>query len=441
MNQTYLNKKVLVIGLGKSGQSAAQLLARHSATVVGVDKNPELINQLNQKKNKHIQFLHEKEILDVLAFDLVVVSPGIPHQHPLYLKAQSSGIEIIGEVELSFRFIQNPCIAITGTNGKTTVTLLVTHVLNHSGKVAKALGNVGEPLTNNVDLAPHEIAVIELSSYQLETLKSPLIDAGVILNITPDHLDRYPSMHSYAAAKIAMKNCMKPAGELFINENIMQEFGYLFDGYPCKTMGFDPSCDLYCNLSQVFFKQRLAYLLPADDQGKNNHDIENQMAAFALCQKMGISAEDFLNALKTFKKPSHRIEFVCTIDGVSYYDDSKGTNLDAVLKAVHVMPGEVILIAGGVDKGAPYTPWIAGFQGKVKNICAIGQAAEKIQRDMGSALPVTILKNMREAVQFAKTIAKPGQCILLSPGCSSYDMYRDYAHRGEEFQQLVHKLL
>lgn len=442
----FKQKNVLVVGLGLSGKAAAQFLLKRGASVWGVDRNPNLV-----KKDKDILQLvqqglivcSEPQPLDLQRFDSVVVSPGIPPTNFYYAAALASGVEIMGEVELACRFIKQPLLAITGTNGKTTTTLLVAHVLNQSGKPARALGNVGVPLTSELDdnaKLENSILVVELSSFQLETLRANVIDAGVILNITPDHLDRYENMRAYAAAKIQMQKCMKPRGKLYLFEPTYRAYRDLFKGDKPLTYGYERDSDIYNDFAQIFYKKNKAYDLPLEYQGRENHDAENCMAAYALCKEMGVSTEQFVRALKTFKKPPHRLEFVRTINEVSYFDDSKGTNIDAVIRAVSTLKGEIILIAGGVDKGSAYTPWIEGFCGHVKQIFAIGEAAHKIKNDLAHHLPVEICLTLESAIKEATSLAKSGQSILLSPGCSSFDMFRDYAHRGNEFKSIVNAL-
>jgi len=420
------NKKALVVGLGISGLSAAHFLADRGAIVHGVDKNVSAINSASLL-SKGITIGSDTAPCDVASFDLVVVSPGIPPAHPIYHSARDAGVETIGEVELGCRFVTQPMVGITGTNGKTTVTLLVTHVLNHCGKKAKALGNVGVPLTKEIATAfPDDILVTELSSYQLETLSCRVLDAGVILNVTPDHLDRYVDMEAYARAKCLIRHSLKTGAPLYVEEATMQNYGHLLNGLAVKTYGYAASCDI--TPIQIRY------------QGKPSHDAENIMAAYALCMQMGVEPEAFFKALPSFKKPSHRIEFICQRNGVSYYDDSKGTNIDAVIRAVEQMNGKVVIIAGGVDKGAAYTPWIEAFGTKVKTIIAIGQAAKKMEQQLSHAIPVKVYRTLEEAVNAASQLAQSGDSVLLSPGCSSFDMFKDYAHRGEEFQRLVRSL-
>jgi UDP-N-acetylmuramoylalanine--D-glutamate ligase len=441
------NKKVLVIGLGLSGRSAARFLLKRGAIVSGVDRNQELLNS-NEDILELVKdgFLakHESEVIDLHQFDLVVVSPGIPHHNPYYAAAKKAGIETIGEIELACRFLNQPFLAVTGTNGKTTTTLLIAHVLNESGKMASALGNIGVPLTAEMDSSTFgldgQILVVELSSFQLETLNKKIVDAGVILNITPDHLDRYPDMQAYAAAKLRLKDCLKPKRNLYIFEATYQEFKDLLNHHKSLTYGYSPSCTYYTDKQQVYFENTVEYFLPSEYRDLQSHDVENMIAAYALCKEMGVTAEQFLKAFASFKKPSHRLEFVRSFNDVTYYDDSKGTNIDAVIRAVNALKGEIILIAGGVDKGAAYTPWLNAFAGRVKCVFAIGQAAFKIKQDLSPNLPVEECSSLELAVKDATSIAKPGQVVLLSPGCSSFDMFRDYVHRGEEFKRIVNEL-
>lgn len=434
------NKRVLILGLGISGRAAAEFLLQKEAIVYASDNNQKVLEHnpdVARLRSGGLLTFSLEDLPPINAFDLLVISPGVPLTHPLVILAKNQGIPLLGEVELACRFLSAKSIlGITGTNGKTTVTLLVTHILNQAGYKALALGNVGTAMTSQCTQAC-DLVVAELSSYQLETMESQIIDAGVILNITPDHLDRYPSMKEYAQAKLKLADCIKPSGCLYIEENCYEEFGYLITNQKFKLYGYSNKCDLYPEKDHLVANKKIACMLPLSYQNRISHDLENMMAAYALCQEVGVTPEQFLAGLSTFKKPAHRIEFVCERKGVSYYDDSKGTNLDAVIRAVHTLDGDIILIAGGVDKGAAYTPWITAFGNKVRLICAIGQAAKKIETDLAHAYPVVILDSLEAAVRYAASQAQPGENVLLSPGCSSFDMFRDYAHRGEEFQRIV----
>lgn len=440
------NAQVLVIGLGISGRAAAGYLLRHGARVTGVDQNPKVLSdnqELASLRAKGLTTTLTTESIDIHSYDLIVVSPGIPQADPLYIRAKHSGVNLIGEVELAFRSLKNPVLGITGTNGKTTTTLLVEHVLKNSGLHAAALGNSGVALTSEEAekaILSDAVVVAELSSYQLDTMYSKVLDASVLLNITPDHLDRYGTMEAYAASKMQLERCMKSHGPLYIEIKCFQQYGYLLKKGQVKTYGFHPSCNIYCDLKFLHVEGKKECALPPQLIDKANHDVENFMAAYALCRFCEITPEQFLDAFSRFKKPSHRIEFIREHNGAKYYDDSKGTNLDAVIKAVEVMTGSVILIAGGVDKGAAYTPWIDAFGKKVRCIFAIGQAAPKIEKDLSHAIAIKRCDTLQDAVSCAAKMAKAGDNVLLSPGCSSFDMFRDYAHRGEEFQRMVKNL-
>lgn len=440
------NQQVLVLGLGISGRSAANFLLRRGANVSAVDGNLNLLQsnfEIADLRQKGVKIFHEDALLNLNEYQLIVVSPGIPQTNPLYLQAKALGKEIIGEVELACRFLKSPFLGITGTNGKTTVTLLITHVLNYCGKPACALGNVGTALTSEAAeeiLEKKAVVVAELSSFQLETLYSPVIDAALVLNITPDHLDRYPNMEAYAKAKMHIAHCLKPDGIIYLEQKCYDEFGHFLNNSVSKTYGYTDNCTIYTDSKNLFINNKLAGMLPFSYQNKRNHELENLMAAYALCHYLGVTIEQFIEALASFKKPAHRIQFVREVRKIAYYDDSKGTNIDAVIRAVESLHGDIILIAGGVDKGAAYTPWIAAFNDKVKCICAIGQAAQKIKRDLAPAMQVEIFNDLEAAVTFAARIANPGDNVLLSPGCSSFDMFRDYVHRGNEFQRIVQQL-
>jgi UDP-N-acetylmuramoylalanine--D-glutamate ligase len=440
----YKNKKILVIGLGLSGRSATRFLLRKQASILGVDGNLDNLSMhpdILELKMAGMQMQPDTDPVDFNDMNLVILSPGISRKHPLVVKALQAGIEVIGEIELGCRNLKNPILGITGTNGKTTVTLLVTHVLNYCGYHAKALGNIGQPFTQEIDrLKPDEIVVLELSSYQLETLKNKVLDSALLLNITPDHLDRYACMQDYAAAKFSIQNCLKEGCYSILEYQTLLSYFNLASGM-YRTYGYSAESFIYSDLKSIYRSGEKAFDLPEELHGQISHNLENLMAAYALCAERGVSASQFLEAYKVFRKPPHRIEFVLEHQGVCYYDDSKGTNIDAVIRAAQSIKGPIILIAGGVDKNFPYTVWSKELKDKVKQILAIGEAAKKIKDDVGSQIPVEIIEDLEQAVLKAAKMAKKGDVVLLSPGCASFDMFRDYAHRGEVFQQVVRSLV
>jgi UDP-N-acetylmuramoylalanine--D-glutamate ligase len=423
--------KTLIIGLGKSGLAAYDLLSAEGDEVVGVDDNASLMEKLAAEGKK--VSLNP----DISGFDRVILSPGIPPANRFYQEAVRCGKEITGEAELALSRLQQTCAAITGTNGKTTVTLLIEHILKESGRKARAIGNVGTPLTSYVKEAdPQEILVVELSSYQLKTIKSAPFSAGIILNITPDHLDRHGSMEDYAKAKCHLQECIKPSGAFWVHQSVRRDFPSLLKpNY--QTYGTDRQCTAWTDRTALYSGEEIETILPIRYRIWGDHESENVLAAWIICKSLEVDARAFLKGLETFQKPSHRIEFVASFDGVDYFDDSKGTNIDATMKAVEAMQGSVILIAGGVDKGASYQPWKKCFAGKVKKVIALGQAAAKIAQELGPEFEVEIAATLQEAVQKARQEAQRSDSVLLSPGCSSYDMFRDYAHRGDEFKKFV----
>lgn len=412
--------KNLILGLGISGKAAADLLIARGEACVGVDSHPDIV-----VAEKRFPTFLDTQPIDFSEITRVIVSPGIAPTHPLYCEALARKIELIGEAELAFRCLRGQrAVAITGTNGKTTVTLLVEHILNSCGIQARALGNTGNALTAYC-LAPNpdEVIIAELSSYQLETMETAIFDAGVILNITPDHFDRYLSLLDYASAKCRLKYCMKEKAPLFVCENVVRDYA-----------SFLPQHAIAYSSEGIESFWPLSYIK------RGRHEKENALAAWLLVKEFGVAKEDFIHALETFKKPPHRIEYVAEIEGISFYDDSKGTNIDAVVQAVGAMPGKVVLIAGGVDKGSSYRPWKLAFTEKVKKIFVIGEAADKIQNELAEKFFIEKVATLSEAVAGAASAAEKGDCVLLSPGCASQDMFRNYAHRGEEFKRNVYDL-
>lgn len=411
-------KNVLILGLGISGRAAADFLLDRSCAVTAVDQrfdrleNDSKVVPLIGKGLKLQRDLVEGQMEE---FDLVVISPGVPPAHPLLVAAKRLGIEAIGEIELACRHLKQPMIAVTGTNGKTTVTLLIGHVLNACGVPAKVLGNGGVPLISEVSQLDDEIVVCELSSYQLETLQCKVVDIGAILNITPDHLDRYPDMEEYAKAKFRLSDCLKPGKKLYVSKQVMQAFGHLIAN--SKEIIEEINLDNYNSCL--------------------NHDEENLLAARIMCREFGVTDEDFDHAAKSFAKPPHRIEFVRKRQGVAYYNDSKGTNLDSVKRAVEMMDGPVVLIAGGKEKGTSFTPWIESFKGKVKVVLAIGEARNRLISELGDSFTVIDQDGLKRAVETASKIADEGDNVLLSPGCASFDMFENFEERGNFFKKYV----
>jgi len=379
--------KALVIGLGKSGRGAAKLLLKQGYDVYAVDRTP-------QKMEGVTVYLEGEEI----EADLVVLSSGIPQSHP-----QAKG-NVVGEAELAIRTLKNKMVGITGTNGKTTVTLLVTHVLNALGIPSRALGNVGASLAEYASASdPEEVLVVELSSYQLETLETAAFDVGLITNITPDHLDRYSSFEAYRKTKLRLKDLIRKGGT-FIEER-----------------------DSYLQLTK---NERYWRLI-------GPHAV---CMAWQICKIFDVMWEDFNAALVTFSKPPHRMEFVDLVEGITFINDSKGTNIESVMYGVNQAEGSIILIAGGQSKGDSFEKWRKPFMQKVKRIFAIGETALQIEKELGDSIPTLCCESLRVAVDKAREAAHSGDTVLLSPGCASFDQFKNYEERGEMFKEFIREV-
>ena len=390
-------KKAAILGMGVSGKSALHFLQKRGISTLSIDN-----------KVKEVGIVKEEEVSTLAGYDCLILSPGISFSHPLVKMAKTEGVEVIGEIELAARFLKSYGIGVTGTNGKTTVTLLITQALNDAGMKAYALGNAGTALSSCVDsLKSTDIAVMELSSYQLEALHAPCLDAAIILNITPDHLDRYATIEEYALAKRRIARCLKPGKPLFADPAI-----HLPEAIPYEN-------------PQVHFSNVLGI------------DAKNAHAAFSICQLFGVSKESFDQTLKQFSKPPHRLDLFATHRSIAFFDDSKATNIDAVVQAVETISQPIHLIAGGVDKKTGYGMWKEVFMGKVKSLHLIGQASTLIANELEGIVPIFQWSTLKEATEAAISHATQGDAVVLSPGCASFDMFTDYSHRGREFKKIV----
>ena len=400
-----VNQDVLVLGMGLSGRSAARLLVEQGYCVLGIDDRAATLTAC-------CPIVPTLSMEELASFSFMIVSPGIAPSHPLYVAARQADLPIIGEVEWALRHLRHRAVGVTGTNGKTTVASLTAHALQSGGRPARAVGNIGIPLSEAVlDIPEDEVLIIELSSWQLETAQTPALEAGIVLNITPDHLDRHLTMAQYAKAKLRLADCLKASGSFYVDAATASQFSYLL---PSHTQ-----------------------ILPTHTSGFEHF---NQMASWTLCRKIGLSKEEFDASLHTFQKPPHRMEMVASINGVRYYNDSKGTNIDAVIQAVISREEPCIVIAGGVDKGLAFSAWREIFKSRVRQVYAIGQTAEKIYNELHEVVPVCQCGSLEVAVRKAHHLAQPGESVLLSPGCSSFDQFTNYQHRGEVFRELVYTL-
>ena len=438
-------QKVLVCGMARSGQAAAALLASLGAAVTAQDLN-ENIDWAYDPKDKGLSLYLGQNPDDIVGgFDLVVISPGLSIYLPFVVKAKALGIPVWGEAELAFRLCPCPVVAITGTNGKTTVTTLVGEILARHNPKTVVAGNIGIPLTSLMqDLTPDSIVVAEISSFQLETAVNFKPSVSAVLNMTEDHLDRHKDMETY----IEMKS------RIFANQRHPDRAVLNYDNPITRAMR--PDCRV------VWFSQNT--VLPAGvyvrdgrvyarlDAAKDEQHIislnglnimtENVLAATALALCAGADGSHIAAGLKAFKDVAHRREHVATIGGVEYINDSKATNTDAAIKALESLTKPVVLIGGGYDKATDFTPWVKAFAGKVTRLILIGQTAPQIIEACNQVGFTTYeqVGSLQEAVNLAAKVAAPGQVVLFSPACASFDMFKNYEERGDIFRDIVQSL-
>lgn len=448
------SKRVLVIGLGSSGSAAAVLLRKRGARVVAVDSadTEALRREANRLRAQGAEVSLGAKQFPAGEFDFVVTSPGVPPTNPIQLEAFRRSIPVIGELELGFQ--QSLClnIAITGTNGKTTTTELVERMLLQNQIKTIAAGNIGQPICEVAEkTADLDFLTLEVSSFQLETIQffRPVI--AVLLNLTPDHLDRYSGMEDYIRAKARIFTNQQAFDWAIIQSEALAKLKALDVQIPSKIITFsttDPAADLHLDRGLLISRMEgwAGPLLDMDNcRLRGPHNAENLMAALAVGRVLRIGLSGMVEALKTYEPAAHRCEVVAEIDGVTYINDSKATNLDAVHKALLSVPGSqdhanVWLIAGGRDKGLDFHEIAPLLTRKVKGAFLIGETREKIQSAWSLFTKCTLMDSLTESVQEAARRAKPGDVVMLSPACASFDQFRDYKHRGEVFRQAVQTL-
>jgi UDP-N-acetylmuramoylalanine--D-glutamate ligase len=441
------DKRVLVVGLGRSGIAAAALCAARGARVTVTDKRPaaELARAVAQLPAGVAHELggHRRETF--LGADLIVLSPGVP-AIPELGAARAAGVEITGELELASYFVAGTIVGITGTNGKSTTTTLVGEMLRATGRPTFVGGNLGEPLAEAVGTPAAEaggFCVVEVSSFQLETTVTFRPHVAVLLNITPDHLDRYDGMDGYAAAKARIFAAQTPADFAVVNFDDPLAVR-AFDGAPARREGFSIVETLATGAwlgGPLLLKLpgQLPESYPADLPWLlgQRHNQANALAALLAARLAGASPAEARAGLLAFRALAHRMELVAESDGVAYYDDSKGTNVGAVVAALDGFPRRVVLIAGGRDKGGDYAPLGEALRRVGRAAILIGEAADKMEAAFRGVLPVERAPTLEAAVDAARRLARSGDAVVLSPACSSFDMFRDYAHRAEVFRAAV----
>ncbi|NGX60564.1 MAG: UDP-N-acetylmuramoylalanine--D-glutamate ligase [Chlamydiae bacterium] len=402
-----------VLGLGVSGKAVIEFLEKSSSPFIVVDqKEPE---------SGTFPFFLESAPPQLEGVTCLVKSPGIPLPHPWVVEAKERGIQIVGEIDLALEVLakkNKTVLGITGSNGKTTTTLLTTHLLQQRGIEAVTVGNIGTPLLSQVENRA-EVFVVELSSFQLSTLvPRPSFDRAVILNITPNHLDWHASFEEYSQAKFRLFSALKKGGKGFIPPSLAT----------CGS-GWETTASWKQMLETIF---SLEYRVGGNVFLK--HDLENLAAACCLLEP---SREEVKEGMRTFRKPPHRLEFVRKVRGVSFFNDSKATSVDAVEKALEALEGPLLLLAGGVDKGGDYRKWIPLLRENVKRVFAMGGAANRMVEELSTDVDIEKVVGLEEGLERAISLAQTGDTVLLSPGCSSFDQFRNFEERGEVFKKWV----
>jgi len=442
-------KKVTVVGMGLSGVAAAKLLYKHNARVALTDDKgkEELMESFKALEGLNVDYhVGGIDTQLLLGSELVVLSPGVPSELPSLVSAREAGVEIISEIELAYVFCKAPIIAITGTNGKTTTTMLTHHIISHAGRRAALAGNIEIPFSNLVGEGDYDVVVLEVSSFQLEDIREfkPLV--GVLLNISPDHLDRYRGMEDYAAAK-ALLFSNQSVNEFAVLNRDDEIVSSMADNIHSSVLWFSMKEEvgegtfLRNGNLMMRFKGREEKVMALDKIPLlGRHNVENVLAAVAVTLPLGIPVECYEPAVAVFPGAEHRLEIVREIDDVLFVNDSKATNIGALEKALASFDRPIILIAGGRGKRGDYRVLQALFRQKVKAMVIIGEDAPLLEKALGEIVPTQRADTLREAVRCARMLAAPGDCVLLAPACASFDMFNNYKHRGRVFKEAVASL-
>ena len=454
MQKTNLaEKKVLVFGTGISGIGAAKLLEKVQAEVILYDGNEKLCKEEirkklpNDSKCEIVLGALSKELLESL--DLVVMSPGVPLDIPAVEQIKAAGIPIWGEIELAYQMSEGMVLAITGTNGKTTTTALLGEIMKAYAESVFVVGNIGNPYTDAaLSMTEDSYTVAEISSFQLETIDTFAPKVSAILNITEDHLNRHHTMEEYIRVKELITKNQTKEDYCILNyeDEVLREFG---KKCPAKTVFFSSERklekgvfldgDVICLKTD---KETFEIVKTEELKILGKHNYENVMAASAMAYYAGVPMEVIHKAVTQFRAVAHRIEFVEEIDGIAYYNDSKGTNPDAAIKGIQAMNRPTLLIGGGYDKESSYEEWIQSFDGKVKYLVLIGQTREKIQEAAHKCgfMNTILADNLEEAVSICTEKAEKGDAVLLSPACASWGQFDNYEQRGDKFKEYVYAL-
>ena len=445
------DKRVLVVGLGKSGVASALFLKERGARVTVSDtKSPDQLRDeipvlldhgITVETGGHGERTFRGQ-------DLIVVSPGVPVDAAPLVQARAAGEPVIGEIELAAQNLPGEIVAITGSNGKTTTTTLAGEILAAGGFPVSVGGNIGTPAISLVERATRQtIVVLEVSSFQLETIQTFRPKVAVVLNVTPDHLDRHRTFQTYVDAKTRIFENQQASDFAVLNE----------DDPTCRTLRDRTRAQVFwfsrkkevqqgacVRDGKIFFldgKSQREVMLVSEVPLKGAHNVENVLAGVCAGALMGCEPAKIRQAIQNFKAVEHRLEYVATIKGVEYFNDSKATNVDATIKALESFPKNIHLILGGKDKGSDYTVLNDLLRERVKRVYTIGAAAEKVESHIKGAAEIVHAETLENAIRRASAVAEPGDVVLLAPACASFDQFQSYNHRGRVFKEVVRALL
>jgi UDP-N-acetylmuramoylalanine--D-glutamate ligase len=442
-------KKVLVVGLARTGIATALFCAERGARVMATEERteaqlPECAAKLRAAGVQLEMGGHRAETF--AEQDLIVPSPGVSPLMPALAAARAVGVPVWSEIELAWRFLRGRLICITGSNGKTTTTSLIGHILETAGLPVQVAGNIGTPLISRVDISSDtSFTVVEASSFQLELISAFRPDIGVLLNVTADHLDRHGSIEAYGAAKARMFENQTERDAAVVNADdavapryapdVPRVFWFSREKHVasgCYVRGEEVvfRCD---GAESVLLERKLIGL-------RGRHNLENVLAAAAAAKLAGVEPAAIAEGVRTFAGVEHRIEYVATISGVEYFNDSKATNVDATIKALDAFPGNVLVILGGKDKGSDFRILRQPLRSQARMALLIGDAADKIEAELAGVVPVERAGTLARAVEIASGRARMGDTVLLAPACASFDQFDNYEHRGRVFKQLVREL-
>jgi UDP-N-acetylmuramoylalanine--D-glutamate ligase len=433
---------ILVVGMARSGLAAARLLRSRGKDVFVTDAgSPKTTAELDAlgipwEKGGHT-------VNRFLTADEIVVSPGVPSDIAPLTAARKKGVPIVSELEVASRYLKGEVIAITGSNGKTTTTTLVGEILKAAGRPVQVGGNIGTAMCALVETSTAtSLNVIEVSSFQLDGIRTFRPNTAALLNVTPDHLDRYENFAQYRAAKFRIFENQRKTDFAVLNRDdpqvcpppapIAARQCFFSRKERLEQGAFRAEATLYLNGKRV--------MSAADVRLRGEHNIENVLAAMTITANYGVSATTLATAIHEFRDVEHRLEYVATVRGVEYFNDSKATNVDSAIKAVESFERNIILILGGKDKGAPYEPLVEAMHRRVKHVLLIGEAGPQIATAIDTQFPVSRPTSMSDAVKRAGELGKAGDVVLLSPACASFDMFENYEHRGREFKKAVQEL-